>query len=155
MGRPSKFTADRKKRIIEAKRVGASNKTAALVAGIGEPTLRDWLERGRKGPKDSAYAKFLEEFEQAAAHPRERALGIIYNALPDRPDLAWKYIERREEGYAPPIAQPAAVVQPVAITLSFFEAPAPARNEVSVVATDRPASTPELESGSGAPSGSA
>ena len=149
MGRPSLFTAERRRRILEAKRVGASDRTAARVAGIAPPTLKDWLRKGREGKKDSAYGRFLEDFEQAAAHPRERALGIIYEALPDRPDLAWKYVERREDGYAPPqlapVAQP---VTPVAITLSFFETARPV-SEVSVVATESdPAERPELEAGS-------
>lgn len=136
MGRPSKFTADRRNRILEAKRVGASNRTAARVAGISPSVLQDWLKRGETGPKDSSYAKFLADFEEAAAHPRERALGIIYNALPDRPDLAWKYVERREDGYAPPIAAPAAVgAGPVNIVLSFTEAATPIRSEVTVDGT--------------------
>src|ERR1051325_10653817 len=103
MGRPSKLTAEVKERILQAKRVGASNKTAALVAGIDESTLRSHLKRGEAGEPESPSRKFWEEFQKAAAHPRERALGIIYNALPDRPDLAWKFVERREDGYAPPM----------------------------------------------------
>jgi hypothetical protein len=149
MGRPSKFTADRRERILQAKRVGASNVTASRVAGIDPATLRDWLKRGETGPKDSNYRKFLDDFEEAAAHPRERALGIIYNALPDRPDLAWKYVERQEEGYAAPIVNaPAIAAQPVNITLSFFEAARPV-SEVTVVAAEPDQTEPaELEAGS-------
>lgn len=146
MGRPSKFTAEAKKRILEAKRVGASNKTAALVAGIDPATLRDWLKRGKDGPKDSAFAKFAEEFEQQAAHPKERALGIIYNALPDRPDLAWKYVERMEPGYEAPIAAPAAAVAgPINIMLSFSETARPAISEVTVNGTAEPSSSGPAE----------
>jgi hypothetical protein len=64
---------------------------------------------------------------------KERALGIIYNAMTDRPDLAWKFIERRESGFAPPIQQPATVVAPVNLTLSFFEAPRPALEDGEIV----------------------
>lgn len=147
MGRPSMFTAERRQRILEAKRVGASDRTAARVAGIHPKTLGDWLKRGREGSKESAYRKFVEDFDEAEAHPRERALGIIYNALPDRPDLAWKYVERREDGYAPPQDKPVPAIQPVNITLSFFETAAP-RSEVTVVAaeSDHP-ERPELEAG--------
>jgi hypothetical protein len=133
VGRPSKLTADRKQRILEAKKVGASNRTAALVAGISESALRDSLKRGEAAPEDSQLHQFWEAFEQAAAHPRERALGIIYNALPDRPDLAWKYVERQEGGFAPPVQQPTTVVAPVNLTLSFFEAPRPALEEGEIV----------------------
>jgi hypothetical protein len=137
MGRPSKFTAEAKQRILEAKRVGASDKTASRVAGIDPATLRDWLKRGKDGAKDSSYAKFLDAFEEAAAHPRERALGIIYNALPDRPDLAWKYVERREDGYAAPIAQPAAVASgPVNIMLSFADTRSAISEVIDVGSTD-------------------
>jgi len=143
MGRPSKFTAERKARILQAKKVGASDKTAARVAGIDPATLRDWLKRGQDGPKDSSFKKFWEEFEEAAAHPRERALGIIYNALPDRPDLAWKYVERREDGYQAPIAAPIAVAAgPVNIMLSFTELVPPAVSEVTIEPTESSASGP-------------
>jgi hypothetical protein len=139
MGRPSKFTADRRERILQAKRVGASNRTAARVAGISPSVLADWLKRGETGLAESNYHQFWEEFEEASAHPRERALGIIYNALPDRPDLAWKYIERREDGYAPPIQAPAiAQVGPVNVMLSFIEATRPAVAEVIDVGTAEP-----------------
>jgi len=154
MGRPSLFTADRRQRILEAKKVGASNDTAALVAGVDPRTLRGWLKRGREGTKESAYKQFVEEFDQASAHPRERALGIIYNALPDRPDLAWKYVERTEDGYAAPIANaPAALAAPVNITLSFFETATP-NSEVTVLARAEPDPSEPAELEAGAPSGS-
>ena len=146
-GRVSMFTAARRERILQAKRLGASDRTAAQVAGISSSTLQDWKKRGREGTKDSAYRKFLEEMEQAEAHPKERALGIIYNALEDRPDLAWKFIERREDTYAAPIAAPPPAVQPVSITLSFFETATP-NSEVSIVATESdPPEPPALEAG--------
>jgi hypothetical protein len=113
--------------------VGASDRTAARVGGVGPSTLQDWLKRGKDGPEESRYREFWEAFEEASAHPRERALGIIYNALPDRPDLAWKFIERREDGYAPPVQQPTTVVAPVNLTLSFFEAPRPELDEGEIV----------------------
>ncbi len=51
---------------------------------------------------------FYLQVLEAEAHPRTRALGIIYKEMPDRPDLAWKFIERREPGYEPavPSVQP-------------------------------------------------
>lgn len=150
------FTAQRRERILRAKRVGASDRTAAQVAGISSSTLQDWKRRGREGTKDSAYRKFLEDMEEAEAHPKERALGIIYDSIADRPDLAWKFIERREGGYEPPAREPApAAIQPVSITLSFFETATP-NSEVSIVANSTepdPSEPPALEAG--APRGSA
>lgn len=149
MGRPSKFTAATRERILQAKRVGASDRTASRVAGISPPTLRDWLSKGEKGSPESQYRRFWEEFEEAAAHPRERALGIIYNALPDRPDLAWKYIERREDGYAPPVPTTAAAqAGPVSITLSFFETQGPGSSSEVIageVVDERGAGEPQTQ----------
>lgn len=146
MGRPAKFTAQARETILQALRVGASRRTAARVAGINERTLRDWLKRGEAGPEGSSYRKFWEDAQEAEAHPRVRALGVIYNALPDRPDLAWKFIERREEGYAPPQAVPAvaAMPAPVNIVLSFTDA-SPAHVGVIDVAAEPAEGRPAAE----------
>lgn len=45
MARPSKFNADREKRILEALSAGVSRKTAAEYAGIDQDTLIRWMQR--------------------------------------------------------------------------------------------------------------
>jgi len=118
MPTPSKFTAARRKVILEAKQVGASGRTAAQVAGISHETLRSWLERGRKAD-EGAYAEFAEAYEVAEAEPKLRALGVIWRAMPDKPDLAWKFIERREQGFAPPQPGPPPAPTQVLIQLGL------------------------------------
>lgn len=122
MPTPSKFTEPVRKKVLEALKVGASHRTAAAVAGIGENTLRRWLERGREAEEGSRWRTFVEEVEQAEAHPKVRALGIIYREMNDNASLAWKFIERREHGYAPPMPQgPSAPSGPVVIQLSLSD----------------------------------
>ena len=119
-GRPSKFTAERKARILEAFQIGASVATAAAVGGVSDGALRGWLARGKEPGAPASYREFVEEVEKARAHPKTRALSIVYNAMAERPELAWKFLERREHGFAPP--QPNALpaqTGPVVINLSF------------------------------------
>jgi transposase-like protein len=131
MGRPSKFTAENRQKVIEALQVGASRNEAARIAKIGPTTLKRWLEEAKSASEGSAKAKFRDDVEEAEAHPKMRALGVVYRALEDRPDLAWKFIERRVEGYQPPIQAPvAAFAGPVSITLSFNEVERPTLSEV-------------------------
>lgn len=120
MGRPSKFTRPVADRILEALKVGASRRTAAAIAGIDEATLRRWLERGKK-ESEGPWRDFLDQVREAEAHPNARALGIIYREMETRPELAWRFIERREPGYAPPVAQVAGTPAPVVIQLSFAD----------------------------------
>jgi hypothetical protein len=117
---PSKFTTDRRQRILEALTIGAPQEVAAAIAGISKSTLSDWLTRGRRQEK-GPFADFVAQVEEAEAHPKARALGIIYKAMEDKPDLAWKFIERRVSGFAPPVAMPAVTHQPVKIQLSFHD----------------------------------
>ena len=101
MGRPSKFTAERRQKLLDGRRLGLSGETCAGLAGIGETTLREWLERGRKedvGP----YADFHVEWLQASAEPRQYLAAIVYDAARDRPELALKALERLEPNYRLP-----------------------------------------------------
>ena len=61
----------------------------------------------------TADRKFHDAVLQAEAEPRTRALGIIWREMENRPDLAWKFIERQEPGFAPPQATPPAQPQQV------------------------------------------
>src|SRR5881394_1283637 len=122
MATPSKFTADRKEEILRAKRLGASNLTAARAGGVDEKTLRNWLEKGEAADEGSAYREFWQAFEAAEALPVVRALEIVSKAMIDKPDLAWKFLERREVGFAPPAPQaPALAPGAVKIQLAFVD----------------------------------
>jgi hypothetical protein len=119
MGRPTALTAQRRQRILEALQIGASRRTAAAVAGTSDDTIRRAMERGRNAAPGTADRTFHDAVLEAEAHPRTRALGIIYREMENRPDLAWKFIERREPGFAPPQAAPPSQPQQVVIALSL------------------------------------
>lgn len=136
MPTPSKFTAERRQRIIQALSIGASRNTAAGIAGVDESAIRRWIAKGKEAEPGSRFREFYEEVIQAEASPRMRALGIIYKEMPDNPVLAWKYIERREPGFAPPVAGIGAPSQqPVVIQLNFHDGSStqPALTEGDVV----------------------
>lgn len=120
----SKFTADRRHAILELLRAGASRRTAASVAGVDHSTLLRWIERGKSGAPGGRFREFFEAVEQAEADPRLRALETVYKELPDNPGLAWKFLERREPGYAPSMPQaPSPPVGPILIQLTLPESP--------------------------------
>lgn len=114
-----KFTEDRREEILRAKRLGASNQTAARAGGIDPDTLRAWLQKGKDTP-EGAYGDFVAAFDAAEATPNIRALEIVNKAMSDKPELAWKFLERKERGYAPPMPQaPSRANVPVVVTLSL------------------------------------
>jgi hypothetical protein len=122
MPMPSKFTAENRKTVLEALEVGASRTTAAHLARLDEGTVRKWIQRGKESEDGSRYREFYEQVLAAEASPRVRALGVIYREMPDKPDLAWKFIERREPGFAPPQPNVApAVAGPVVIQLALHD----------------------------------
>lgn len=111
MPTPSKFTEETRTKILQALQVGASQRTAAAIAGIDAATLTRWLEKGRNAEEGSRWAEFHAAVREAEASPRLRALGVIYKEMPDRPDLAWKFLERREPGFAPQLPTQPLVAQ--------------------------------------------
>jgi hypothetical protein len=117
----SKMTEARKKTILECLRVGSSRMTAAALAGIAESTLQENIRKGRTAPEGTAAAKFTADVEAAEAAPRHKALGIIMREMEGSPTLAWKFLERREPGFAPPVpnAAPAQPAGPVVIQLAL------------------------------------
>jgi len=120
MGRPSKFTEARREQIVAVLTVGGSRKTAAHISGVSEETLRVWLKRGEdQDDEESGYRQFYERVLAAEAEPLYRALAIVHKALPDKPELAWKVVERREPGYAPPVPGKSNAAPAVQINLSL------------------------------------
>jgi len=151
MGRPSKFTEARREQIIAVLTVGGSRKTAANVSGLSEETLRVWLKRGEDNDDpESGYRQFYERVLAAEAEPLYRALGIVHKALPDKPELAWKVIERREPGYAPPVPGKTSATPAVQINLSLTGSaqPLPAWLEGEVIDAQE---VPALSDGGGEP----
>lgn len=120
MPTPSKFTAENRQKIYQALQVGASRRTAAHIAGVDESQIRRWFKRGEDA-SEGRYREFYEEVLRSEASPRMRALGVVYKELPDNPSLAWKFIERREPGYEPPLPNIVPQAAPVVIALSFAD----------------------------------
>jgi len=131
----SKFTQERRTRILEAFACGASLQTAAALAKISQETLYRWLKRGEEAPEESQWHKFFLEAQEARALPTERALRIVHDAMPDYPMLAWKYVERREPGFAPPTVGAPPTSGPVVIQLSFSDG-APLTERVKIPELD-------------------
>ena len=105
MPRPSKFTEPVKNQILAVLKVGGSRETACAVAGLSTETLRVWLKQGldEEDHDISPWADFRREVLAAEAEPRFKALAIVEREMDNNPMLAWKVIERREPGYAPPM----------------------------------------------------
>ena len=65
-GRPTKFTPDRIKTILDALREGNYRDTAAEGAGISYDTLRNWEKKGA-AEKKGKYFEFSESIKRAEA----------------------------------------------------------------------------------------
>lgn len=118
MATPSKFTAETRQKLYQALQVGASRRTASHIAGIDPSQFGRWFKKGQEA-EEGRYREFYEEVLRSEASPRMRALGVIYKELPDNAALAWKFIERREPGYEPPLPNTPAPVAPVIIQLAL------------------------------------
>ena len=99
-GRPSKFNDDRKKRIIEATRVGSSRTISAAYAGIPLRTLQAWMSRGRRDEdQDSEYAQFVRDVDLAEAQGAIKALALIQSAAMNGSWQAAAWLLERRHGY--------------------------------------------------------
>lgn len=97
-GRPSKFTKDRKDRIIKAISAGCTYEMAADYAGVTRSTLWNWLKKG-EDPKAKAYCTFLHDIKRAEIEGAMVHLGNITEAsMKDWKASAWM-LERRH-GYS-------------------------------------------------------
>ena len=137
MPRPSKFTEPVKNQILAVLKVGGSRETACAVAGLSTETLRVWLKQGEaEDDRDiSPWADFRREVIAAEADERFRALAVVSRELDNNPMLAWKVVERREPGYAPPMPGKVVAAPQIQINLSLTgsAAPLPAWIEGEVV----------------------
>jgi hypothetical protein len=105
-------------------RLGASRQTAAHANGIGKATLSRWIA-------ESAYApRFYEAVLEAESAGSIKALKVVSTERENHPRMAWRYLERREPGYAPPQPHvPAVPASPVVIQLSLSDGTVPALPE--------------------------
>lgn len=97
-GRPTKFTKERKERIIKAIAAGCTYEMAADYAGISRTTLWGWLRKG-EDPKQKSYCTFLNDVKSAEIEGAMVHLGTITAAsAKDWKASAWM-LERRH-GYS-------------------------------------------------------
>jgi hypothetical protein len=130
MPRPTKFTEPVKRGILELLRLGASRQTAAHAKGVGKATLTRWLQEGETAVRGSAKRTFYEAVLEAEAEGNLKALRIVSAEMENDPKLAWKYLERREPGYAPPQPHGPSVPEgPRVIQLSLSDGSRPALPE--------------------------
>lgn len=69
-GRPSLFTEDRRRKILDALRLGNYRVVSARYAGVSDATFYGWLERSRDERArgmTTDYTRFLEDVEVAEA----------------------------------------------------------------------------------------
>ena len=120
MARPTKFTQERAKRIVDAIRGGIDAVVAAKAGGISQSTFYEWRKRGENGERP--FAQFVAELEQAAAQAEAYAVALIYRAMQRDPRWAKWFLERKYPqrwGHRPLVAfEPEG---PVEITLVWPE----------------------------------
>jgi hypothetical protein len=105
-GRPSKFTKQRKERIVKAIAAGCTYEMAADYAGISRTTLWGWLRKGEDS-NDKVFSTFLNDIKSAEIEGAMVHLGTITTAAAkDWKASAW-FLERRH-GYSKdrPTSQP-------------------------------------------------
>ena len=90
MGRPSKFTADRRERFLTALAAGAFPETAARYAGWSPATLYRILAGNTPGHVD-----FLEDVRRVETELEIRLAGTVTQAAFTDPRLALALLERR------------------------------------------------------------
>lgn len=83
-GRPTKFTPETTKAIIDAIRDGATYATAAAAAGVHYDTFNEWLKAGDKAKKKSAYSEFSEGVRRAEAECKLKATRVITSIIFDK-----------------------------------------------------------------------
>jgi hypothetical protein len=91
---PSKFTSERRGKILEILSAGGSRRAAAARAGVDHATLARWLARGRNGAPGGRWHTFWRDVEQAEAHPALRVIREEYDKAQDSPWAAFRYLER-------------------------------------------------------------
>ena len=96
MGRPTKLTPETQKRIIDALRIGATRKDAALSAGVTYDSFNLWYNTGVKG-RSGRYYQFCQAVDQAEGEARLRYTSVIARAANDGDwRAALEYLKRRD-----------------------------------------------------------
>jgi hypothetical protein len=135
IGRPSKLDAAASEKIIQALRAGAFRKVAAVWAGIGERTFRDWMREGRENPS-SAFGSFRRKVLEAESAAEIAVGATAFKAAASDPAYSLLYLRIRWRKRWEPqksIALSGGDGSPVTITINrtVASAPGPEDNNAS------------------------
>jgi len=92
-GRPTKLTPEVADKICQAIAGGNYREVAAAWAGIGERTLREWMQRG-ESPR-SRYHDFRRRVLEAEQAAEIRAVGLIMASAAKDPKHAQWWLQRK------------------------------------------------------------
>lgn len=98
VGRPTKFTPETKKKLLDAIRMGNYREPSCAFAGISVSTFYAWLEKGKR-QKEGQFVEFLEAVKHAEAEAEVRMVAQWQAHIPRdwraaRDFLARRYPER-------------------------------------------------------------
>lgn len=91
MARPTKYTPEREKKIVDALRIGCSRRDAYESAGIDQETFARWLKRF------AGFAALVREAESAAAVAHTANIAKAAKRGQWKASLEWLKRRRREE----------------------------------------------------------
>lgn len=93
-GRPSAFNDEVADRIIAGVLNGAYRTVAAMVAGVSQSTLRDWLRKGRDEP-ESELGKFRQRLLEAEGRAELTITKAAFSGAERDPEIALKFLRIR------------------------------------------------------------
>lgn len=93
-GRRSKFTEDRRKRILDALAAGNFLKTACAYGGVDDSTFNKWRQRAEKY-REPEYVAFFAAVKEAETVAEVSALATIRKAANDTWFAAAWFLERK------------------------------------------------------------
>ncbi len=94
VGRPSKLTSDRQKRLLDAIRAGAFYEPACAYAGISYQTCRNWMARGKEDGAGE-YFEFLESVKAVEAELELELAGAWSEAAKTDWRASMEFLSRR------------------------------------------------------------
>ena len=95
MGRPTKFNADRAKRVIKAIADGCYVDLACASAGVDRTSYYRWMKRANaKGPENKPYRDFRRAVNAAKASAEQKCIKVILQSSHRNWQAAAWYLER-------------------------------------------------------------
>ncbi len=97
VGRPTKFTPQTKKKLLDAIRMGNYREPSCAFAGISVSTFYAWLDKGKR-QKKGQFVEFLEAVEHAEAEAEVRMVAQWQAHIPRDWRAARDFLARRYPG---------------------------------------------------------